>query len=90
MPEPYCFPGLQSFISRAAGSRDVSYLGRAREIWHVEEIQYALTQIPKQDYEMQRELIGHALKVRESLAVTLRGIDEAISEVAEKFDLFDK
>jgi hypothetical protein len=86
----YSFPGVWSFISRAADNRIVHHLGRARSTWHVSEIHYTLSQIPKRDYAEQRELIGHALKVRESLAVTLRGIDEAISEVAETFDLFDK
>lgn len=87
----YFFPGLWSFVNRAAGNRDIPHMGRAREIWHFREIHESLAHIPKlENREEQRVLVAHALQVKESLAVILRGIDEAIGEVTEKFDLYDK
>jgi hypothetical protein len=87
----YLFPGLWCFVSRAAGNRDVHHMGRARDTWHFREVQDSLGLIPKLDNrEAQRAHIAHALKVKESLAVMLRGIDDAIGEVAEKFDLYDR
>jgi predicted cupin superfamily sugar epimerase len=87
----YCFPGLWSFVNRAAGNRDVHHMGRAREIWHFRQVQEALVNLSELDNrESQRALMAHVLKVRESLAVILKGIDDAASEVAEKFDLYDE
>jgi hypothetical protein len=93
MPCPsndYAFPGLRTFISRATGKRQIHHLDRAIEIWHVQQIHDILSEIPKHNHVSQRDLIGHALKLREALAVTLRGIDAAISEVTEEFELYDE
>jgi hypothetical protein len=83
----YVFPGLWPFIERVARGRDLHQLGRARELWHCKQIQDSLGQLPRLDPESQRQLLGHVLKVRESLAVALEGIDAAVLEVAGELDL---
>jgi hypothetical protein len=83
----YIFPGLWPFIERVARGRDLHQLGRAREFWHCKQIQDSLGQLPRLDRASQRQLLEHVLKVRESLAVALEGIDAAILEVAGAIDL---
>jgi len=79
---PYTFPGLWPFIERVARGRDLHQLGRARELWHCKQIQDSLGQLPRLDPQSQRQLLAHVLKVRQSLAVAVEGIDAAIAEVA--------
>ena len=85
----YIFPGLWPFIERAACGRDVPHLGRARDNWHGKQIQDALGQVPRLDPASRQELLGHVLKIRESLGVAIEGIDLAIAEVGRELDLFD-
>ncbi len=84
---PYIFPGLWPFIEHVARGRDLHHLGRARDLWHCKQIQDSLGQLPRLDTESRRQLLGHVLKVRESLAVALDGIDAAILDVARELDL---
>ena len=84
---PYIFPGLGPFVDRVAQGRDLQQIGKARDLWHCKQIQDALGQIPRLDRESQKQLLTHALRVRESLAVALEGVDAAITEVAEILDL---
>jgi hypothetical protein len=79
---PYVFPGLWPFIERVSRGRDLHQLGRARELWHCKQIQDALGQLPRLDPESQRQLLAHVLTVRQSLAIAVEGIDDAINEVA--------
>jgi hypothetical protein len=83
----YVFPGLWPFIERVAQGRDIYHLGRARDIWHCKQIQDSLGQLPRLDAKSQRELLGHVLKIRASLAVALEGIDAAVLEVSYEFNL---
>jgi hypothetical protein len=83
----YIFPGLWPYVERVARGRGLHHVGRARELWHCKQIQDALGQIPRLDPESRRQLIGHACKIRASLAVALEGIDAAILEVAREFEL---
>jgi hypothetical protein len=88
MPQPsYVFPGLWPFIERVAKGRDLHHLGRAREIWHCKQVQDSLGQLPRLDPESRRQLFGHVLRLRASLAVALEGIDAAIMEVSGECDL---
>ena len=85
----YVFPGLWPFIERVAQGRDLHHLGRAREIWHCKQIQDSLGQLPRLDPESQRQLLAHALIIRQSLAVAvaLEGIDASVLEVSDEFNL---
>lgn len=83
----YIFPGLWPFIERVARGRDIQFLGRAKELWHTRQVQDALGQIPRLDPESQRQLLEHVCRVRAALAVTLQGMDAAIVEVANEFEL---
>jgi hypothetical protein len=83
----YTFPGLWPFIERVAQGRDLHHLGRAREIWHCKQIQDSLGQLPRLDARSQRELLDHVLKIRASLVVALEGIDAAVLEVSDEFNL---
>jgi hypothetical protein len=83
----YVFPGLWPFIERVAQGRDLHHLGRAREIWHCKQIQDSLGQLPRLDARSQRELLNHVLEIRASLAVALEGIDAAVLEVSDEFNL---
>jgi hypothetical protein len=83
----YVFPGLWPFIERVAQGRDLHHLGRAREIWHCKQIQDSLGQLPRLDAKSQRELLDHVLKIRASLGVALEGIDAAVLEVSDEFNL---
>jgi hypothetical protein len=83
----YVFPGLWPFIERVAQGRDLHHLGRAREIWHCKQIQDSLGQLPRLDAKSQRELLDHVLKIRASLFVALEGIDAAVLEVSDEFNL---
>jgi hypothetical protein len=83
----YVFPGLWPFIERVAQGRDLQHLGRAREIWHCKQIQDSLGQLPRLDAKSQRELLDHVLKIRASLVVALEGIDAAVLEVSDEFNL---
>ena len=83
----YVFPGLWPFIERVAQGRDLHHLGRAREIWHCKQIQDSLGQLPRLDAKSQRELLDHVLKIRASLVVALEGIDAAVLEVSDEFNL---
>jgi hypothetical protein len=83
----YIFPGLWPFIERVAQGRDLHHLGRAREIWHCKQIQDSLGQLPRLDAKSQRELLEHVLKIRASLVVALEGIDAAVLEVSDEFNL---
>lgn len=83
----YVFPGIWPFIERVARGRDLHQLGRARELWHCKQIQDSLGQLPRLDPESQRQLLAHVLRVRESLAVAVEGIDAAIAEVASELKL---
>jgi hypothetical protein len=83
----YIFKCLWPFIERVARGRDLHQLGRAREFWHCKQIQDSLGQLPRLDRASQRQLLEHVLKVRESLAVALEGIDAAILEVAGALNL---
>jgi hypothetical protein len=86
MPQ-YVFPGLWPFIERVARGRELHQLGRARELWHCKQIQDSLGQLPRLDPESQRQLMAHALTIRQSLAVAVEGIDAAIAEVASELSL---
>jgi hypothetical protein len=83
----YVFPGLWPFIERVAQGRDLYHLGRAREIWHCKQIQDSLGQLPRLDARSQRELLDHVLKIRASLVAALEGIDAAVLEVSNEFNL---
>ena len=83
----YVFPGLWPFIERVAQGRDLHHLGRAREIWHCKQIQDSLGQLPRLDPKSQRELLDHVLEIRASLVVALEGIDAAVLEVSDEFNL---
>lgn len=83
----YVFPGLWPFIERVAQGRDIHHLGRARDIWHCKQIQDSLGQLPRLDAKSQRELLDHVFKVRASLVVALEGIDAAVLEVSDEFNL---
>jgi hypothetical protein len=85
----YVFPGLWPFIERVAQGRDLHHLGRAREIWHCKQIQDSLGQLPRLGPDSQRQLLDHVLKIRASLAIALEGIDAAVLEVVEEFNLSD-
>lgn len=80
----YVFPGVWPFIERiaAATGRDLHQAGRTRSLWHVGQVQDALGQLPRVPSAHQPELLAHARKVRESLALALEGVDAAIAEVA--------
>ena len=83
----YTFPGLWPFIEGVAQGRDLHHLGRARELWHCKQIQDALGQLPRLDPASRRQLVHHVLKVRQSLAVALEGIDAAVVHVCRQLDL---
>lgn len=83
----YVFPGLWPFIERVARGRELHQLGRARELWHCKQIQDALGQLPRLDPESKRQLFAHVLRIRESLAVAIEGIDAAVAESARELDL---
>ena len=88
MTQPsYVFPGLWPFIERVARGRDLHHLGRARDVWHCKQIQDSLGQLPRLDPESRRQLLGHILKLRASLAVALEGVDAAILEVSGELGL---
>ena len=78
----YTFPGLWPFIERAAEGRSPYQLGRARELWHSKQVQDALGQLPRLDAESRKALLAHAVRVRDSLAAVVEGVDLAIAEAA--------
>jgi len=79
----YVFTGLRPFMEATAFAkgRDLHQLGRAIELWHCHQVQNALGQIPKLDPQSQRDLLAHAVYIREGLACALEGVDDAIREV---------
>ncbi len=85
----YTFPGVWPFIERIAHAtgRDLHQLGRAGNLWHVSQVQNSLGQIPGRPPDTQAALLAHARTVRESLALSLEGVDAAIAEVVEKCGL---
>jgi hypothetical protein len=82
----YTFPGLWPFIERAAEGRSLYQLGRGRELWHSKQVQDALGQLPKLDEASRKALLVHVVRVRESLAAVVEGIDLAIAETAKATD----
>jgi hypothetical protein len=85
----YTFPGVWPFIERIARTtgRDLHQAGRCRQIWHLDQIQDALGQIPRLDQRSQYELIEHVRRTRDSLALALEGADAAILEVTTELQL---
>lgn len=79
----YTFPGLWPFIERAAEGRSPYQLGRGRELWHAKQIQDALGQLPRLDDESRKALLTHAVRVRDSLATVVEGMDLALAEAAK-------
>jgi len=80
---PFTFPGLWPYIARAAAGRADAFLGRGRELWHYKQVQDALGQYPRLDPESRRTLLEHVAAVRDSLALTLDGVDLAVRESIE-------
>ncbi len=78
----YTFPGLWPFIERAAEGRSPYQLGRGRELWHARQLQDALGQLPRLDDPSRKALLAHAVRVRDSLATVVEGMDLALAEIA--------
>lgn len=76
----YTFPGLKTFIRRAAG-RDLAHIDRSDGIWHCRQIEDSLKQMAVLDPVSREELMGHVLRVRGALLTTLHGIDAAVQDV---------
>jgi hypothetical protein len=85
----YVFQGIWPFIERAANflGCDLHQFGRAKNLWHVSQIQSALGQVPTLDRASQHECMSHAHRTRMSLAAALEGVDMAIREVITAMDL---
>jgi hypothetical protein len=88
--QKYTFPGMTPFFEAAAAARgsDPQQLNRCSGLWHTGRIQEALGQLPgiaaKGD---QIQLLAHAERVREGVALALQGIDAAILAVVAELDL---
>ncbi len=86
----YVFQGVAPFI-RAAAARmhiDAVHQVRCESIWHVGRIQDSLGQLSRLRPEQSPgPLIDYAVAIRESLAATLQGIDDAIAEVRREMHI---
>lgn len=85
----YVFQGILPFIERAANflGCNLHQFGRAKGLWHVNQIQSLLGQVPSLPRQSQHECMQHAHETRMSLASALEGVDMAIHEVVSTLDL---
>lgn len=81
---PYTFRGVQPFVEAAAAAAEVAPadVSPLRRLWHVQQVQDALGQLPRLDPAAKAEAAGH---VRRTLTAFRSAVDGCAAAVAEAF-----